>query len=44
MHSVVIVGTGFGAISAAIALMKRDVSDFIRRLRNRFIFGHHHIE
>ncbi|MFQ3206871.1 MAG: NADH dehydrogenase FAD-containing subunit [Glaciecola sp.] len=44
MHSVVIVGTGFGAISAAIALIKRDVSDFIRRLCKRFIFGHRHIE
>jgi cation diffusion facilitator CzcD-associated flavoprotein CzcO len=39
MHSVVIVGTGFGAISAAIALLKRDISDFIMLERRGFAGG-----
>jgi len=39
MHSIVIVGTGFGAISAAIALLKRDISDFVMLERRSFAGG-----
>jgi cation diffusion facilitator CzcD-associated flavoprotein CzcO len=39
MHAVVIVGTGFGAISAAIALLKRDIEDFVMLERRSFAGG-----
>lgn len=39
MYSVVIVGTGFGAISAAIALQKRNISNFIMLERRSFAGG-----
>jgi cation diffusion facilitator CzcD-associated flavoprotein CzcO len=39
MHSVVIVGTGFGAISAAIALLKRNIRDFVMLERRGFAGG-----
>lgn len=39
MHSVVIVGTGFGAISAAIALLKKGVNDFVMLERRSFAGG-----
>lgn len=39
MYSVVIVGTGFGAISAAIALLKRDIRDFVMLERRPFAGG-----
>ncbi len=39
MHSVVIIGTGFGAISAAIALQKRNIIDFVMLERRSFAGG-----
>ncbi len=39
MHSTVIVGTGFGGISAAIALKKQSIDDFIMLERRSFAGG-----
>jgi cation diffusion facilitator CzcD-associated flavoprotein CzcO len=39
MYSVVIVGTGFGAISAAIGLLKRNIRDFVMLERRSFAGG-----
>ncbi|WP_229333574.1 NAD(P)/FAD-dependent oxidoreductase [Glaciecola sp. MH2013] len=39
MHAVVIIGSGFGAITAAIALQKRNISDFVMLERRSFFGG-----
>ena len=39
MHSVVIIGSGFGAITAAIALQKRNITDFVMLERRSFFGG-----
>lgn len=39
MHNIIIIGTGFGGISAAINLIKRDVNDFVMLERRSFFGG-----